>query len=96
MATTSAAARSHSGPGTPGAKLTREERLDAAHQLLATGVAELTTSDAWKRMLSVAARFHHYSPTNILLVLSQRPQASGRIAGLKTWNALGRKVNAGV
>ena len=60
MASTISVARPHTGPGTPATKATREERLDAAHQLLAAGVAELITSDAWKRMLTVAARFHHY------------------------------------
>ena len=61
MATTATAdARFLRGPGHP-ATPTREDRLDAAHQLLMTGLAELTTSDAWQRMLTAAARFHHYS-----------------------------------
>ena len=94
MATTATAdARSLRGPGHP-ATPSREDRLDAAHQLLMTGLAELTTSDAWQRMLTTAARFHSYSIGNILLIAAQRPDAT-RVAGLRTWNSLGRKVNKG-
>ena len=60
MATTTADARSQQGPGHP-ATPSREERLDAAHNLLMAGLAKLTTSDAWTRMLTIAARFHTYS-----------------------------------
>ena len=92
MATTSEA-RSLRGPGLPATG--RQERLDAAHQLLSTGLAEITTSDAWTRMLNIAGRFHQYSPTNILMILAQHPEATGRIAGMKLWNSLGRRVNPG-
>jgi len=45
-------------------------------------------------MLAVAARFHDYSPSNILLIGAQRPDAT-RVAGIRTWNSLGRRVNKG-
>ena len=93
MATTTESARSHQGPGHP-AGPSRDERLAAAHQTLQNGLAELTTSDAWQRMLTIAARFHTYSPSNVLLILAQRPTAT-RVAGLRTWNSLGRRVNKG-
>lgn len=93
MATTTVTARPPRGPGHP-ATPSREERLTAAHHLLLTGLAELTTSTAWARMLTVAARFHTYSPSNVLLILTQRPDAT-RIAGLRTWNSLGRRINKG-
>ena len=35
-----------------------------------------------------------YSPNNVLLILSQRPDAT-RVAGYKTWQALGRQVKKG-
>ena len=60
MATVTADARSLRGPGHP-ATPSREERLETAHGLLLEGLAQLTTSDAWTRMLHVAARFHNYS-----------------------------------
>ena len=93
MATITADARSLRGPGHP-ATPSREERLETAHNLLMTGLAQLTTSDAWTRILHVAAHFHQYSPGNVLLILAQRPDAT-RVAGLRTWNSLGRKVNKG-
>ncbi len=93
MATTTESARSHQGPGHP-AGPSRDERLAAAHQTLETGLAELTSSDAWQRMLTIAARFHTYSASNILLILAQRPTAT-RVAGLRTWNGLGRRVSKG-
>jgi antirestriction protein ArdC len=93
MATITAEARSPQGPGLP-ATPSREDRLEAAHGVLLEGIAQLTTSEAWARMLSVAARFHSYSAGNCLLILAQRPDAT-RVAGLLLWNSLGRRVNRG-
>src|SRR5436853_6691263 len=45
-------------------------------------------------MLTAAARFHHYSPANVLLILRQRPDAT-RVAGYRTWQQLGRQVRRG-
>ena len=60
MATITTEARSLRGPGHP-ATPSREVRLETAHGILLEGLAQLTTSDAWTRMLHVAARFHNYS-----------------------------------
>ena len=72
----------------------RAERLAEIHSQLEHQVAELTTSEDWARMLDVAARFHHYSPNNVLLILSQMPTAS-RVAGFQTWKSLDRWVRKG-
>jgi antirestriction protein ArdC len=45
-------------------------------------------------MLNVAACFHRYSLSNVLLILTQRPDAT-RVAGIRTWNRLGRRVRKG-
>ena len=45
-------------------------------------------------MLQAAARFHDYSPSNVLLISAQRPDAT-RVAGIRTWNSLGRRVKRG-
>jgi hypothetical protein len=45
-------------------------------------------------MLAVAARFHRYSPNNVLLILAQRPEAA-QVAGYRTWKSLGRQVRKG-
>jgi hypothetical protein len=69
-------------------------RLRHAHEQLVAAVGQLTTSEGWRRMLTVAARFHHYSPQNVLLITVQRPDAT-RVAGYRSWQQLGRQVRKG-
>jgi hypothetical protein len=57
-------------------------------------VAALVDGEQWKAILRAAARFHDYSIGNILLILAQRPDAT-RVAGYRTWQALGRQVTRG-
>ena len=71
-----------------------EEKLTALHTQLIDAVAELRQSDKWAQMLAVAARFTTYSPSNVLLIAVQRPDAT-QVAGIRTWNSLGRHVNKG-
>ncbi|WP_255596378.1 ArdC-like ssDNA-binding domain-containing protein [Cellulomonas sp. C5510] len=73
---------------------TREDRLEALHRQLIDAVEKLSTSEGWARMLQAAARFHDYSPSNVLLISAQRPDAT-RVAGIRTWNSLGRRVKRG-
>jgi len=47
-----------------------------------------------KRYLAAMARFHRYSAGNLLLILSQQPDAS-RVAGYQTWKRLNRQVKRG-
>ena len=72
----------------------QDDKLKALHRQLVEAVADLATSEGWARMLAAAARFHDYSPSNILLICAQRPDAT-RVAGIRTWNSLGRRVNRG-
>ena len=58
------------------------------------GVREVMESGDMRRFLAVQARFHHYSWSNVLLILAQRPEAT-RVAGFSTWRDLGRYVNRG-
>jgi len=70
------------------------DRLAAIHAQLTSAVEELAGSDAWQAMLAVAARFPTYSPSNVLLIAVQRPDAT-RVAGLRAWNTMGRRVLKG-
>jgi len=70
------------------------DRLSEIHDRLMTAVDALTTSDSWRAMLTVAARFHTYSPNNVLLIAAQRPDAT-RVAGYRAWTQLGRQVRKG-
>lgn len=71
-----------------------DDKLLVIHAQLVRAVQDLMRSDAWMTMLRVAARFTSYSPSNILLITAQRPDAT-RVAGIRTWNALGRRVTKG-
>ena len=70
------------------------DRLRELHTQLETAFADLVSGDDWVCMLAVAARFHHYSPANVMLILCQRPDAT-RVAGYRTWQSLGRQVRRG-
>lgn len=73
---------------------TRTDKLEEAHRLLTDAVDALVSGDDWARMLDTAARFHRYSANNIMLILMQNPDAT-RVAGYRTWQALGRQVRKG-
>lgn len=61
----------------------RVQRLTVIYQMLTEDVAGLTRGEEWQRMLAVAARFHSYRPSNILLITAQAPSPPG-------WPATGR------
>ncbi|MGP1345538.1 MAG: ArdC family protein [Phycisphaerales bacterium] len=78
----------------PGAKAESARRivsdsLDTLSQQLAAG-----NSRQLDAFLRVMGRFHRYSFGNILLIVSQRPDAT-RVAGFHTWRSLGRTVRKG-
>jgi len=51
-------------------------------------------SEALTGYLKAIGRFHRYSLYNVMLIASQRPNAS-YVAGFRTWNELGRFVKKG-
>jgi hypothetical protein len=51
-------------------------------------------SEVLSEYLTAMARFHNYSFGNIMLIARQRPTAT-RVAGIRTWNSLGRFVKRG-
>lgn len=71
-----------------------DDPLSRAHDQLVRAVADLASSEGWRRMLEVAARFHQYSPHNVLLITVQRPDAT-QVAGYRTWQSVGRQVRKG-
>lgn len=70
------------------------DRLAALHDTLTEGVAALVDGAQWRAMLATAAHFHRYSLRNLLLIYLARPDAT-RVAGIRTWNRLGRRVRKG-
>jgi hypothetical protein len=78
-------------------KRTPEERkaqAEALHATLTLQVEQLTDSDQWRRFLDFTKSFHTYSLNNLLLILSQYPDASA-VAGFRQWQARGRQVRKG-
>ena len=73
---------------------------DQAKSLSETALAQLMDalergqSDALKIYLRTMSRFHRYSWGNILLIYSQRPDAT-QVAGFHAWLKLGRCVRKG-
>ena len=75
-------------------------KRDEATKLAERGLAELNralqqgASETLTRYLDVLARFHRYSFGNVMLISSQKPDAT-RVAGFHTWKTLGRWVKKG-
>lgn len=61
---------------------------------LEEGVKNVFSSERYREYLKAMARFHRYSFGNIILIAMQRPDAT-RVAGMTTWNQLGRTVKKG-
>jgi antirestriction protein ArdC len=66
-----------------------QSSLQALVQALEAGRSEMLSC-----YLKAMGKFHHYSFTNILLIATQKPTAT-RVAGIRTWNQLGRRVKKG-
>jgi hypothetical protein len=54
----------------------------------------MVSGDDWKALLNLAAKFHHYSANNCILISMQCPKAT-RVASYNKWQELGRYVKAG-
>lgn len=67
--------------------------IDDAFDRLAKDLAE-GHSEQLTRYLAFSGRFHNYSVANIMLIWSQRPDAT-RVAGFQAWKKLGRQVRRG-
>ena len=75
-------------------KADRKELAKELQSSIIEQVQELSTTEAWERYLTFASSFHGYSFRNVLLILSQFPDAS-RVAGYRKWQSLGRQVVKG-
>lgn len=73
---------------------------DSTHSLTAQALEQLESSlnsgksDTLRRLLGAMARFHSYSASNVMLIHSQRPDAT-HVAGFNTWRKFGRFVKKG-
>src|SRR5258708_31028647 len=92
-----------SASGEGGKKPSKQEdkmKFEQAKQIVETAIQQLAESlerghsEELRRYLTAMAKFRKYSLHNVLLILSQRPNAS-HVAGFHTWRALGRYVKKG-
>jgi hypothetical protein len=71
-----------------------------AHSIVSSALEALGTalergqSTQLQRYLRAMGRFHRYSARNLLLILSQQPDAR-QVAGYHSWRKLGRHVKRG-
>jgi antirestriction protein ArdC len=71
-----------------------------ARGVINQGIEQLMTelragkSERLEQYLAFAARFHHYSAYNQMLIFMQQPQAT-YVAGYKTWQEMGYQVRRG-
>src|SRR6202789_3991027 len=66
-----------------------KEAVDFLVAALESGHSEVLTA-----YLGAMAKFHSYTFGNIMLIARQKPDATN-VAGLRTWNSLGRFVKRG-
>tara|TARA_R100000458_G_C8271207_1_gene245919 strand:- start:327 stop:1202 length:876 start_codon:yes stop_codon:yes gene_type:complete len=71
-----------------------QKEVDGLIQQIDQGIAALTSSEDWATWLKWQGAFTDYSAGNTMLIAMQCPHAT-RVAGVKAWNALGRKVIKG-
>ncbi|MDX2201034.1 MAG: ArdC family protein [Phycisphaerae bacterium] len=71
------------------AKKLADNALDTLAAALKAG-----KSDSLTAYLAAMGRFHEYSWGNVMLIVSQKPDAT-RVAGFNTWKTLGRFVKKG-
>src|SRR5215217_678085 len=61
---------------------------------LEQAVGIIQDSDTFRAYLDVQSRFHRYSPNNVVLILTQRPDAT-MVAGYNAWLKMHRYVRRG-
>lgn len=75
-------------------------KVEQAKQIASKAIEQLSQalerghSEILREYLAAMARFHRYSLHNIMLIASQRPEAT-HVAGFQTWKRLGRFVKKG-
>lgn len=68
--------------------------LEQLHRQLTEAIATIETGDQWQAWLDFSRQLHQYSFNNLILIWSQRPDATS-VASYRTWQALNRQVRRG-
>ena len=76
-------------------KQSNKDRIKEITAGIEQGIKELFESDRYRNYLTTMSRFHKYSLNNVMLIHSQRPDAT-LVAGFNKWkNSFGRHVKKG-
>lgn len=70
------------------------EKVKELYGRLKQGVRDIFSNNRFMELLRLQARFHKYSFGNVLLIWTQRPDAT-MVAGFNTWKPMGRYVKKG-
>src|SRR4051812_39681228 len=68
--------------------------LEELHERLREAVQDMESGEQWQAWLRFACGFHRYSFNNLILIWTQRPDATA-VASYRTWQAKGRQVRKG-
>ncbi len=88
------AAAVHAASGSTNRKPSTPQQLIRENVEYLIRQLEAGHSEALTAFLDAMAHFHSYSFGNVLLIARQRPTATN-VAGMRTWNELGRRVMRG-
>ena len=76
-------------------KLPRDDRTKEAFEMIEQGVKDVFSSDNFRNYLTFLSKFHTYSLNNMILIMSQYPEAT-LVAGYNSWSKnFNRHVNKG-
>ena len=76
-------------------KQSNKDRIKEITAGIEQGIKELFESDRYRKYLTTMSRFHKYSLNNVMMIHSQRPDAT-LVAGFNKWkNSFGRHVKKG-
>ena len=62
---------------------------------LTEGIAKLTNTEEWERFLDYQSQFHHYSASNVMLIMLQSGGRATKVAGFRAWQRMNRFVRKG-
>lgn len=71
-----------------------QQKIHGYLETLALETDQARKSEEMQKYLNFVAKFHQYSPTNIMLILLSKPDAT-KVAGFQAWKKIGRYVKKG-
>jgi hypothetical protein len=70
------------------------KKVKELKKLIKEQIENIKQSEEFLKFVDFCSKFNNYSLNNLMLIYAQYPKAS-LVAGLKSWNRMGRKVKKG-